>query len=249
MNFKGLTLMVALSIVKAGITLASIERGVTMTQRHTSLIALCLFVLAGCTTPAPVKQALVDLDQGYGENVRLMQQYRQLVQNVNERHRYWHRYAKQRLLLDLALKSMTQDHWKDAEDVADTGIKLGEELLRVVNELRLPGLMEQEGRAKQNDREVMIKFAAGKDYNTASKIVERMPEIVNRVTEKVENDYKKENEEKLVTVDMNYFDVYLTNVAALRQINATIKRYLDIDVTISPKDVSEIAKSIRKLQE
>lgn len=238
-GFKGLTLMAALSIVKAAMTFRSIERRVAMARRWTILIALCLLALAGCATPPPVKQALVDLDRGYGENLRLMQQYRQLVLNVHERHHYWYRYVRQRLLLDLALKSMTQDHWRgDAMKADDTAKLLGDGLLKVVNELRLPGLAEQKG------TEGNLKFAAGKPDNTAGKIVERMPEIVNRVKEKVDKDY-----EKIATGDMGQFDDYLTNVSALRQINASIKRYLDIDVTIAPKDVSEIANSIRKLRE
>jgi hypothetical protein len=210
-----------------------------MTRRLTGWIALGLFALAGCATPAPVKQALVDLDQGYGENLRLMQQYRQLVQNVNERHRYWHRYTQQRLLLDLALKSMTQDYWRgDAEKADDTAQRLGDPLRKVVNELRLPGLPEQKG------ADGTMKFEAGKPGNTAGRMVERMPEIVNRVTDKVDADYQM-----VVGGDLSQYDVYLANVSALRQMNATIKRYLDIDVTIAPKDLSEIANSIRKLQQ
>ena len=210
-----------------------------MPRRHAILIAICLFVLAGCATPAPVKQALVDLDQGYGENLRLMQQYRQLVQNVNERHHYWHRYTQQRLLLDLALKSMTQDAWRgDAEKADITADRLADPLLKIVNELRLPGLPEQKG------ADGTIKFEAGKPGNTTGRIVERLPEIVNRVTDKVDMDYKE-----VVKGDLSQYDVYLANVSGLRQINATIKRYLDIDVTVTPKDLSEIAISIRKLQE
>jgi hypothetical protein len=210
-----------------------------MTRRLTGWIALGLFALAGCATPAPVKQALVDLDQGYGENLRLMQQYRQLVQNVNERHRYWHRYTQQRLLLDLALKSMTQDYWRgDAEKADDTAERLGDPLRKVVNELRLPGLPEQKG------ADGTMKFEAGKPGNTAGRMVERMPEIVNRVTDKVDADYRT-----VVAGDLSQYEVYLANVSALRQMNGTIKRYLDIDVTIAPKDLSEIANSIRKLQQ
>jgi hypothetical protein len=211
-----------------------------MTRRLTGLIALLgLLAMAGCATPAPVKQALVDLDQGYGENLRMMQQYRQLVQNVNERHRYWHRYTRQRLLLDLALRSMTQDYWRgDAEKVDDTAELLGDPLRKIVNELRLPGLAEQKG------ADGRIKFEAGKPGNTAGQMVERLPEIVNRVTDQVDTDYRT-----VVEGDLSQYDVYLANVSALRQINATIKRYLDIDVTVNPKDLSEIANSIRKLRE
>jgi hypothetical protein len=173
-----------------------------MTPRHATLIIFCLFAFAGCATPAPVKQALVDLDQGYGENLRLMQQYRQLVQNVNERHHYWHRYTQQRLLLDLALKSMTQDAWRgDAEKADITAERLTVPLRKIVNELRLPGLPEQKG------ADGTIKFEAGKPGNTAGRIVERLPEIVNRVTDKVDMDYRE-----AVKGDLGQYDVYLANV-------------------------------------
>jgi hypothetical protein len=107
-----------------------------------------------------------------------------------------------------------------------------------VNELRLPGLPEQKG------ADGTMKFEAGKPGHTAGNMVERMPEIVNRVTDKVDADYRT-----VVAGDPSQYDVYLANVSALRQMNATIKRYLDIDVTITPKDLSEIANSIRKLQQ
>jgi hypothetical protein len=67
---------------------------------------------------------------------------------------------------------------------------------------------------------------------------------VNRVTDKVDADYRT-----VVAGDLSQYEVYLANVSALRQMNGTIKRYLDIDVTIAPKDLSEIANSIRKLQQ
>jgi hypothetical protein len=206
---------------------------------RTAGIVLCLFALAGCATPAPVKQALVDLDQGYAENLKLMRQHRQLVENINERHRYWHRYTQQRLLLDLALKSMTQDYWRgDAEKADVTAERLGDGLRKVVNELRLGGLPEQKG------ADGTTRFEAGRPGNTAGKMVERLPEIVNRVTDKVDADYRA-----AVGGDLTHYEVYFANVSALRQVNATVKRYLDIDVTITPKDLSEIAGSIRKLQE
>jgi hypothetical protein len=210
-----------------------------MNGREVRLVVLyCLMIFGGCATPPAVKQALVGLDEGYKENLKLMQQYRQLVGNVNERHHYWYRYTRQRLLLDLALKSMTEDHWNgDREKVADTAELLGEGLQSLVNDLRLSGLAQQLG------TDGTVKFEAGKPGNTAGKIVARLPEIVNRVTERVNEDYSV-----VVTGDMGHFDAYRANVSALRQINATIKRYLDIDVTIPSKDVSEIANAIRELQ-
>jgi hypothetical protein len=202
------------------------------------LVAVSLLALAGCATPSPVKQTLVDIDKGYAENARMMEQYRTLVENVNERLHYWYRYVRQRLLLDLTLRSAAQDYWgSDPIKVDDTATLLGEDLVRLVNELRLAGL------PAAKDSTGNIKFAAGKPGNTADKVAERLPEIVNRVVGKVDEDYVK-----VVVGDMSQFDVYRTNVSGLRQINGAIRRYLDIDVTISPQDVSEIADSIRQLR-
>ena len=210
-----------------------------MILRCLSFIALFLFVFAGCATPPEIKQALVDMDKGYVENLQMMQQYRQLVNNIHERYQYWFRYTRQRLLLDLALRSMTQDYsGNDSAKVDDTAHLLGAPIVKIVNELRLLGLKPQHG------SDGSVKFEAGNPGNTAGKIVERLPEVVNLVTEKVDEDYKK-----IVTGQMSHFDSYRTNVGALRQINATIKLYLDIDVTIAPNDISEIAGAIRQLQQ
>jgi hypothetical protein len=231
----------------------TLERRFAMIRKRTSLIVFCLFALAGCATPAPIKEAVVDIDKGYAQNLTIMQQYRQLVVKFQERHRYWYLYVRQRLLLDLALRSTTQDYWRskiemvDGEEVGltkeeyvDTTAKiLGDDLRKVVNELRLRGLAAQKGSYKQG-----IMFEAGKPNNTTGKIVARLPEIVNLVTEKADKNYKG-----IVTGKTSHFDTYLTNVSALRQINATIKRYLDIDVTVAPEDLSEIANSIRQLQQ
>jgi hypothetical protein len=208
--------------------------------KYTNVIAVCLFALTGCVTPPAIKQALVDLDKGYTENLTMMQQYRQLFQNIKERHHYWSRYVKQRLTLDLALRSITQDSWGgDAARVDDGAKQLGEKLQSEVNLLRLPGLAEQKG------ADGSVKFKAGDSANTAGKIVEHLPKIVNLIVEKVEEDYNAKGN----TGDTNPFDVYRNNVSALHQINATIKRYLDIDVTVAPEDVSDIAKAIRQLQQ
>ncbi len=211
-----------------------------MPRARTAVLALILLAsLAACVTPPVVKQAVVDLDGGYAENLKMMQQYRQLVAKVNERQRYWYLYVRQRLLLDLALRSITQDHWAgDGQRVDVTATFLGDDLRGVVNDLRLEGLAAQRGSAGS------VQFAAGKPSNSPTRIVERLPEIVNRVTAKAQQDYRQ-----VVTGDTSHFTAYLTNVAALQQVNAAVKRYLDIDVTIAPKDVAEIATAIRQLQE
>jgi hypothetical protein len=47
---------------------------------------------------------------------------------------------------------------------------------------------------------------------------------------------------------MTAFDDYRTNVAALRRINAMIKQYLDIDVTIKQDDVKQLVDAMRTLR-
>jgi len=199
---------------------------------------VCLLAFAGCATPPPVKQAIVDIDKGYATNAKMMDQYRTLVQNVNERLFYWNRYISQRLLLDTALRSMTEDYpGNTPARVDEKADQLGPKLLGLVNELRLAGLPASKGSSGA------VIFAAGKPDNTADKIAQRLPEIVNRVVEKVDEDYVNPAKR-----DMTEFDAYQTNVSALRQVNGAIRRYLEIDVTVSPQDVSEIADSIRQLR-
>ena len=64
-----------------------------MKAAHTIIVALSL-VCIGCTTPPEVKQALIAKDQAYVENERLMEQYRELVSHVTQRHQQWYRYVQ-----------------------------------------------------------------------------------------------------------------------------------------------------------
>jgi hypothetical protein len=67
------------------------------------LVALSLVCL-GCSTSPEVTQALIAKGQGYAENQRLMEQYRELVTNFTEWHHQWYRYVQTRLKLNLALQ-------------------------------------------------------------------------------------------------------------------------------------------------
>ena len=57
------------------------------------LVRICAITLiaslVGCATPPEVKQALVSLDNGYADNLKMMQQYRELVAQINEREQTW----------------------------------------------------------------------------------------------------------------------------------------------------------------
>lgn len=212
-------------------------------MRMQTLWLVPLLALAvGCATPPGVKQALISLDQGYAENTRLMNQYGELVGTVNERFGQWNNYVQYRSKLDLALRWATTDPRGDREDpkisdeeLADVSVKvLGPDVLKAVNEMRLKPL-----RARKNPRGDVV-FADGKvDITT---LVQRLPGLVNAITASIDK------APTLVRLDRSAFAAYEKNVAALRNINVTIKRYLDIDVTVAPEDVREIADAIREIQ-
>lgn len=48
------------------------------------LLLISVFV-SGCATPAPVKQAVVDIDNGYQQNLTVIQQQETILNNINTR--------------------------------------------------------------------------------------------------------------------------------------------------------------------
>ena len=209
-----------------------------MRAAHLGIVALSL-VCIGCATPPEVKQALIAKDHAYVENERLMQQYRELVGNVTERHQQWYRYVQTRLKLNLALQWATTNpkltDVGDAELATDDADLLGPEVMAVINEIRLKHLPERKGPTGQ----VVFQTGAG-DMNT---LLQKLPDLIGRVEQRVEKDSKVPS-----AVDLTAFNQYRTNVDALRRINAIIKQYLDIDVTVSRQDVQSIAESARTLR-
>lgn len=205
------------------------------------LVPLLAFAV-GCATPPAVKQALVSLDQGYAENTKLMNQYGELVGTVNERFDQWYRYVQYRARLDLALRWATTDPLGDPQDpkVTDelyaqvSSQILGDDVVKVVNEMRLKSLRARKTPSGQ------VVFGDGKvDITT---LVQRLPGLVNAITASIDK------APPLDALDRSAFGAYEKNVGALRKINATIKGYLDIDVTVAPQDVKEIADAIREIQ-
>jgi hypothetical protein len=205
------------------------------------LVPLLAFAV-GCATPPVVKQALVSLDQGYAENTKLMNQYGELVGTVNERFDQWYRYVQYRARLDLALRWATTDPLGDPQDpkVTDelyaqvSSQILGDDVVKVVNEMRLKSLRARKTPSGQ------VVFGDGKvDITT---LVQRLPGLVNAITASIDK------APPLKALDRSAFGAYEKNVGALRKINATIKGYLDIDVTVAPQDVKEIADAIREIQ-
>jgi len=194
---------------------------------------------AGCTTPPEIKLALNAKDQAYAENQRLMSEYRELVQNINERHRTWYRFVQTRLKLDLALQWATSDpkvaDVPNDQVTQDDAELLGPDLVGFVNQMRLQGLPERKGPDGQSV------FRAG--TKTMNSLLEQLPGLVALVEEKVEKDAGQSS-----SADMTVFDKYQTNVQALRRMNAMIKQYLDIDMTLEPGEVQSVADTVNTLR-
>ena len=209
-----------------------------MRLAHT-FVALGLLVCIGCATPPEVKQALVAKDQAYAENERLMQQYRELVKNVTTRHQQWYRYVQTRLKLNLALQWATTNpklaDVPEADLTKDDADLLGPEVIAIVNDIRLKQLPERKGPTGQ------AVFLAG--TGDMSNLLQKLPELIARVERRVEMDSQLSS-----TLDLTAFDQYRTNVEALRRINAVIKQYLDIDVTMSQGDIQSLADAVRTMR-
>ena len=209
-----------------------------MKAAHTLLVALSLICI-GCTTPPEIKQALIDKDQAYAENERLMQQYRELVGHVTERHQQWYRYVQTRLTLNLALQWATTNpkltDVGDAELAEDDADLLGPETITLINEIRLKNLPERKGPTGQ------VVFQAG--MGDMNNLLQKLPELVGRVEQRIAKDSQASS-----TVDLTVFDQYRTNVEAVRRINAIIKQYLDIDVTLPRNEMQSIAEAVRTLR-
>lgn len=201
-----------------------------------------LFLLASvaaCTTPPEIKQALAVKDQAYAENEQLMQQYRELVSRITTRHQLWYRHIQTRLKLNLALQWATTNprliEVADPDLALDDAAVLGPEVMAVVNDIRLKSLPERKG---PNGQPL---FLAG--TGDMSNLVQKLPEMISRVEQLVEQDSKKPS-----TLDLSAFDRYRTNVQALRRINGMIKHYLDIDVTLDRSEVQSLGEALQQVR-
>jgi len=203
------------------------------------LLALSVLLPLGCATPPEVKQALIAKDQAYAENERLMQQYRELVSQVTQRHQQWYRYLQTRLKLNLALQWATTNptmiNVSEADLAKDDADLLGSDVIELINAIRLKNLPERKG---PNGQSI---FSAG--VGDMNHLLQKLPELVSRVEHRVAKDSQIPS-----NVDLTAFDHYRTNVEALRRINAVIKQYLDIDVTLSRDEVQSLADEVRTLR-
>lgn len=209
-----------------------------MKAAHILVVALGL-VFTGCTTPPEVKQALIAKDQAYLESQRLMEEYRELVQTVTSRHHHWYRYVQTRLKLNLALQWATTNpkltDVGDADLANDDADLLGPDVIALINDIRLKNLPERKGPTGQ------VVFHAG--TGEMNNLLQKLPELIGRVEQRVAKDSEASSR-----VDVAAFDQYRTNVEAVRRINAIIKQYLDIDVTLSRNEVQSLAEAVRTLR-
>ncbi|MGH7232558.1 MAG: hypothetical protein ACREJU_14550 [Nitrospiraceae bacterium] len=201
-------------------------------------LMLCFYtgLLMGCATPVEVKQALAVKDQHYAENIRLTEQYRQLVEQVNVRFQHWHRYVTTRHLLNLALAWAATDPKRssvpDQEYAGLTAELMGVEVRGLVNDTRLQGLPARTGPDGQ------VLFAAG--TGDTNGIIKKIPSLIAAVGRQVDLDYQRSTR-----IDLSPFDDYRTNVEVLRRLHSMVKGYLDIDMTVRRDDVKEIADAIK----
>ena len=147
-----------------------------MTYARLFTAGLLLGLLSGCATPPEVKQALVAKDQAYQQNAQLMDQYRELLENVNHRFAYWQKLIETRLKLSLALKWATTDPFpSDAPEKqqlrAETAAnELGSEVVKLINEVRLAELPARSG---PNNQPIFTKGTG-----TMSGLVQNLPGLV-----------------------------------------------------------------------
>ena len=206
-------------------------------------LRLCILglvlILVGCATPPAVKQAVVNLDNGYDQNLKLMKQFNALAEQNTLRYKKWVLYVQNRAYLDLALLWATSDPKVpdiDPQEFTQSSLKrLGPEVIRVVNQIRLKDLP-----ARTTPNNPSPVFTAGSGDMT--QLVEGLPALVIAVQKKVLAD-----NEPSFRRNTSAFEQYEANVTSLRQINAAIGRYLEIDVTVRPEDINSIADSVHTL--
>lgn len=207
------------------------------------LCAAAVGILGGCATPTPVKQALTSLDEAYSDNADLMRQYKEVVVQTNTRYQLWSRYVQSRGLMNLAVKWSTTNPASASKAAVDAeAAQLGAPLKEKVNAIRMTGLPPAHG-------EQGVVFVGGsKDKDGRDKtiegVIEALPSLANLVNKRLDELASA----RIKNNDLTAFDDYQTNLAALRQINATVKSYLDIDVTIKTEDFKELIKAVHDLR-
>jgi len=195
-------------------------------------IVLAIIFATGCATPQEVKQATVALDDGYRNNLELMQKYRDTLESFNQLHHTWARYIHRRLLLSLAVDWATVDPGPNVPDAVmkATRDELGDEVLAWINRNRLIGLPARGP------------LASGSAKLDA--LVQGLPALTNLVRERVDSQIASQKDFQSSVA----FDEYARRMGVLRNANAAVRGYLGVDVTVSKDDVKDIADSIKKLR-
>lgn len=212
-----------------------------MVSLRVSLIILVLGLLPGCATPPEVKEALRTKDQAYSDNVLLMNQYRELLENVDTRFEYWQRLIESRLKLSLALKWATtdpgaSDPMEKQQLLADEVAKqLGPDVMKLVNKIRLATLPARSGASTPD--------LFRKGNGTMTGVIQALPVLAATIDESVAADYH----ETVKPLDATAYDDYRTNVAALRRLNGAVREYLEVDLTTDRRNVAELAEALRGL--
>jgi hypothetical protein len=201
--------------------------------------SVSFIVLLGCATPVEIKQALAAKDQAYAENIKLMEQYRDLLVSIHMRHQQWSSYVFSRLTIDLALQWATGNPTvkgvTDQELAKDDAGLLGPEIVQRINEVRLKGLPERKGPGPEDK----VLFQAG--HGKMEDLIAALPNLISLVEKKV-------MEGRVAQIDLAAYADYRANVGALRRINAMVKQYLDIDVTVKGEDLKQLADALKTLR-
>jgi hypothetical protein len=196
-------------------------------------------VAGGCATPPEVKQAVANEDAAYSNNLKLMQQYQHIEQQIESRRQLWYQYVETRDKFNLALEWIVSDPQPKAavsdpvyvDVVLDA---LGDELVGEVNKYRFGGLAARPG------SKVGSGFGAGDGKHNMTELVSEVPKLVRLARAKATAELTQ------ISIDPKPFQDYAVNVASLQQINAMVQRYLNTDVTVSSQDVQDIADAIKQ---
>ncbi|MBA3753171.1 MAG: hypothetical protein H0X01_03330 [Nitrospira sp.] len=144
-----------------------------------------------------------------------------------------------RLKLNLALQWATTNPTlvdvPDTEITEDDAKLLGPEIIALVNGIRLKSLPERKG----PDGQPVFLAGSGDMIN----LIQQLPELIARIEQRVSADSQAAS-----AVDLTAFDQYRINIGALRRINAIIKQYLDIDVTLDRTDTLALADALRQVR-
>lgn len=208
-----------------------------------------LCCLAGCATPANVKQALVAKDEAYKQNAELMRQYARLADSYEERARVWFVHTQTRLKLLSAISwitstpqappkppDMSSQKWQEllAHRWNAHAEVLGEQMVKQLNSLRFSGL------PAAGD----FKAGTSTPKGDMTRLLQSVPTLARLATEKAEAEWAASLGQRS---GPSPFDEYVADVGSLRQLNKAVRAYLEIDIGPSDEDVREIAAAIREL--